>query len=90
MITKKRITALALALFILIVNISSISVSAETSGRLLGDTSNDGIVTIIDVTMIQRHLAQIVTFDDESTAAGDVDGNGVLEINDATLIQSGR
>ena len=84
---KKRITALALALFILIVSISSISVSAETSGRLLGDTSNDGNVTIIDVTMIQRHLAQIVTFDDESTAAGDVDGNSVLEINDATLIQ---
>ena len=84
---KKRITALALALFILIVSISSISVSAETSGRLLGDTSNDGIVTIIDVTMIQRHLIQLVTIDDESTAAGDVDGNGILEIDDATLIQ---
>ncbi|MED9969217.1 MAG: dockerin type I repeat-containing protein [Ruminococcus sp.] len=87
---KKRTTALVLAMFILIGCFSSISVSAETSGRLLGDTSNDGIITIIDVTMIQRHLAQTVTFDDESTAAGDVDGNSVLEINDATLIQSGR
>lgn len=84
---KKRITALALTLFILIGCFSAVSVSAETSGRLLGDTNNDGIVTIIDVTMIQRHLAEIVTFDDESTAAGDVDGNGILDINDATLIQ---
>ena len=84
---KKQITALALAMLILIGSFSAIVVSAETSGRLLGDTNSDRKITISDVTMIQRHLAEIITFDEESIAAGDIDGNGELEIGDATIIQ---
>ena len=73
---------LTICLFIPVVNVSS----AETQ-RLLGDANNDGIVTISDVTALQRHIAQSETLDFESQAAGDVDASGNLNITDATTIQ---
>ena len=44
---------LTICLFIPVVNVSS----TETQ-RLLGDANNDGIVTISDVTALQRHIVQ--------------------------------
>ena len=73
---------LTICLFIPVVNVSS----TETQ-RLLGDANNDGIVTISDVTALQRHIAQSETLDFESQAAGDVDASGNLNITDATTIQ---
>ena len=53
---------------------------------MLGDADKDGHVTIIDVTAIQRVLAEInVPVFDE--AAADVDGDGEITIDDATWIQ---
>ncbi len=52
---------------------------------LLGDANNDGYVTIVDVTAIQRMLAQFPTANFNEQAA-DIDGNG-LDITDATAIQ---
>ena len=73
---------LTICLFIPVVNVSS----AETR-RLLGDVNNDGIVTISDVTALQRHIAQLVTLDYDRQAAGDVDASGNLIITDVTEIQ---
>lgn len=52
---------------------------------MLGDADGDDEVTILDVTVIQRTLAEIpvVSF---SEKAADIDGNG-LDITDATMIQ---
>ena len=53
---------------------------------ILGDVDGDGVVTIIDATIIQRALADFevpIYIED----AADVNGNGVAEITDVTPIQ---
>ncbi len=52
-----------------------------------GDADNSGYVDVIDVTVIQRALSNIIQADDAMRARGDVDGNKELESIDATLIQ---
>ena len=55
---------------------------------LLGDIDCDGEVSIIDVTILRRSLADLyVKFNEPELMRGDADGNGSLEISDATYIQ---
>ena len=54
---------------------------------LLGDADGDGAITIMDVTVIQRSIANMNVNDDETLMHGDVDGDGELSILDATVIQ---
>ena len=89
---KKMKSRLAILLSILlvagmIISTMTFSASAETSQRLLGDVDNDGTVTVLDATKIQKALASILTIDKESEKAADVDGDGVMSIVDATVIQ---
>lgn len=59
---------------------------APTEGdTIVGDYNNDGTVSILDATEIQKSIA----FDSfsENAAYGDVDGNGTISILDATQIQ---
>ncbi len=66
----------------------SLQVFAQVAATsyLLGDTDGDGEVTVIDATMLQRHLAQV-----KSTgfieAVADVDSDSDITILDATLIK---
>ena len=53
---------------------------------LLGDADDDGIVSIFDVTWIQRHLSG-VPLSVFNEAAADVDGDDSVTIFDATWIQ---
>ena len=53
---------------------------------ILGDVDGDGVVSIFDVTCIQRHLAEIPVYAYNETAA-DTDGDGEVTIFDATDIQ---
>ncbi len=52
-----------------------------------GDVDGDGSVTINDVTMIQRALAEYITLDAAQLKAADVNGDGFVNIKDATKIQ---
>ena len=83
----KRITVLFLIMMIIFSSSLSLSALSAENERLLGDTDGEGFVTIIDVTMIQRHLAHLMVLDEDSIEAGDVDASGELEITDATFIQ---
>ena len=53
---------------------------------ILGDADGDGVVTINDVTVIQRVLAEAAELANPLTA--DVNKDGVVTIEDATLIQN--
>ena len=55
--------------------------------RLIGDTNLDGVVTIYDVTLIQRYLNKEVDFNDEQNIVADTNFDGVITIFDATQIQ---
>jgi hypothetical protein len=55
---------------------------------LLGDADGDGEITIVDVTVIQRHLADAsVDVDPDVLMQGDVDEDDDLTITDASFIQ---
>ena len=52
-----------------------------------GDVDSDGVISIVDGTMIQRHLAQLTTLDDEHVNRGDYDYSGKTNILDVTKLQ---
>lgn len=54
---------------------------------VVGDADDDGDVSIIDVTYIQRHLAGIITLSGDSLIAADADLDDDVTIIDATCIQ---
>ena len=58
----------------------------EDTPTILGDVDEDGEVSIIDATLIQRHLAEIPVYA-YNEAAADIDGDGSVSIIDVTYIQ---
>ena len=54
---------------------------------LLGDADSDGVVSVLDVTTIQRLLATLSLENPLDEQAADADGSNRIEITDATLIQ---
>ena len=54
---------------------------------ILGDADEDGKVTILDATAIQRHLAGLDTLSANALTAANADGKGAVTILDATEIQ---
>ena len=54
---------------------------------LLGDTNQDGAVTISDVTTIQKYLAEFESFNDLQISLADANQDGVVTIDDATTVQ---
>lgn len=54
---------------------------------LLGDADSDNGISIMDVTYIQRWLAQVWIPSAIDEQAADADANGTIEITDATYIQ---
>ena len=81
---KKKLLAVALAAS-LFTALPLTAMAAEST--LLGDANSDGVVSIADVTMIQRAAAEAVTLTDAQKKAADVNGDGAVDISDATLIQ---
>lgn len=53
----------------------------------LGDVNKDGKINIRDATEIQKHVAKIVSLDDEAKGVADYDGDGRISVKDATEIQ---
>ena len=86
---KNRIVTLLMVITLLTVmmNVLSVSSSAETVDRLLGDADVDGKVTVLDATAIQKNLAALMALDYNDKNAADTDADGTLSILDATGIQ---
>ncbi|MCH5297130.1 MAG: hypothetical protein J1E85_05625 [Ruminococcus sp.] len=67
---------------------SSLSGVTSISGDLVyGDVNDDGTISIDDVTLIQKYLADLSSLTSEQTVVADVDHDGYVTIIDATLIQ---
>ena len=84
----KSITVAAVLCCALSLALISLSANAvNTDNRFLrGDANGDGHVSIIDVTVIQRHLVQLEALSGADMLAANVDG-GDLDIADAAAIQ---
>lgn len=66
---------------------AAVSATAQAVEFVLGDVNGDGIVSISDVTAIQRHLAQLELIPEEKLNAAMVNDGKTLTISDATTIQ---
>ncbi len=60
---------------------------AEETDTVIGDVNGDGVLSIIDATEIQKHLAGIVELTESQLDSADVNGDDVVSIMDATDIQ---
>lgn len=65
----------------------SVSVEYTKPKFKIGDTNLDGIVSIRDVTAIQRHIAELEPFTEDQLALADTNGDGEINISDATHLQ---
>ena len=54
---------------------------------LIGDTNNDGTISILDATEIQKYLANLIKLSAEQKTVSDTNGDGNIDILDATHIQ---
>ncbi len=52
-----------------------------------GDANGDGVLSISDVTCIQKYLAKVISEQDINYTAANISGTGNLSISDATSIQ---
>lgn len=59
-----------------------------SSSALLGDVNLDGVVSIMDVTMIQKHLAKSVELDELQQMAADVNDDNTITNDDVTQLQA--
>ena len=80
----KQVTCILVAL-LMFATASITAFSAEKNGYLRGDANGDGNVSIMDVTIIQRRLANIPVSSFDEIAA-DINNNG-LDVNNPTKIQ---
>ena len=58
-----------------------------TEQYLLGDADGDGMIMIVDCTLIQRDIAGLAEIKADNRIASDVDSDGEICILDATAIQ---
>ncbi len=52
-----------------------------------GDLNGDGVVTMEDVVILQKHIAKLVEFTSGQTKLADVNGDGIVNMLDVTTIQ---
>ena len=62
--------------------------ATEPSGNAVyGDLNGDGDITIVDATLVQKHVVQLETLSADKQILADVDENNTISVVDATLIQ---
>lgn len=85
---KKLKTLVSLLLVVMLMLSAFVVVSADDP-RLyyLGDADLDDIVNIKDATLIQKHVASIVTLEDFALLTADADEDSGITVKDATAIQ---
>lgn len=62
--------------------------ATEPSGNAVyGDVNGDGDITVVDATLVQKHVVQLETLSDDKQILADVNGDNTISVVDATLIQ---
>lgn len=83
----KKIICGALAGVIMSGAFCSFACCGESNKYLIGDSDLSGSIGINDCTLIQKHLAKMITMSQTQKAVSDVNSDNEVSILDATLIQ---
>ncbi len=81
-----KLKFIACTLLILTVLISSSVIPASASLQM-GDVNGDGIINVMDVTLIQKKLSQVNTTEKYYSKYSDFDRSGNTNVTDATTMQ---
>lgn len=60
---------------------------ADTDSEVFGDVNGDGNLTVLDATLIQKKVLNLVEFTDSETECADVNTDGKVDISDVTQVQ---
>lgn len=69
------------------INFVSLGDSPDLVVQIIGDVNLDGVVNILDVTTLQRFLAQMTYLEYDAVPLADTNKDGDINISDATQIQ---
>ena len=61
--------------------------NTSDSSAIVGDGDGDGLVTVVDATLIQKYSAQLIGDNDLNITAADVNLNDQINVDDATEVQ---
>ena len=79
----KKLLSLLLALTICL----SVLPLAVQAASKTGDSNGDGVVTVMDATLIQYYVAELISASEVDLKAADTDRDGVITILDVTCVQ---
>lgn len=60
--------------------------SGDNNTFIMGDLDKDGLVNLIDATILLRGAVGIITLTDEQKKAADINNEGKINLNDATMV----
>ena len=67
---------------------TTVQPAIEPSGNAVyGDVNGDGDITVVDATLVQKHVVQLETLSADKQILADVNGDNTISVVDATLIQ---
>mgnify|MGYP000519762917 FL=1 len=85
---KKLISIATLFVLMAVSVFSAFAVEDETKNALVyGDVNIDGIITIVDATIVQKYIVNMAHLDNVNQKLADVDVDAVITIKDATAVQ---
>lgn len=64
----------------------TITIVRESGEVIRGDISGDGLITIVDLVRLNRHILNVSTLSGVQLEAADVNGNGSVNIQDLVLL----
>lgn len=59
----------------------------DDTTSVVGDVNGDGVLTILDATLIQKKIIGAVSFNESETESADINGDGIINVSDVTQIQ---
>ena len=84
----KKILSLIIVITIAVLSLPTASATTSTStSTVFGDANGDGVVSIIDATLVQKHISDLEYLHGSRLYYADGDRSNFINIYDATLIQ---
>ncbi len=71
---------------ILIANFRKKDEHAEPADLISGDINNDGIINVIDVSLLMRHILELENLTPEKQEAADLNNDGIINVIDVSLL----